>query len=96
MGCAVSVLAGSVHVKCMHDFLMLSPTALSFSRLAIKKTYHPATARIANLISRPHQLRTMSSDLNIETKDIKTASGVNLDASQKTLVGIVLDASEPP
>ena len=31
------------------------------------------------------------SDLNIENTNIKTASGVSLDDTQKTLVGSVLD-----
>ncbi|MCJ1372466.1 hypothetical protein MMC20_003691 [Loxospora ochrophaea] len=35
----------------------------------------------------------MSSDLNIENTNIKTAAGVTLDEQQKTLVGSVLDVS---
>ena len=34
-----------------------------------------------------------SSDANIENTNIKTASGVSLDDTQKTLVGCVLDVS---
>ncbi|KAF2460413.1 hypothetical protein BDY21DRAFT_406142 [Lineolata rhizophorae] len=35
--------------------------------------------------------RKMSTDLNIESTDIQYASGVNLSADQKTVVGCVLD-----
>ena len=34
-------------------------------------------------------------ELNIENTNIKTASGVSLDDTQKTLVGSVLDVSTP-
>ena len=34
-----------------------------------------------------------STDANIENTNIKTASGVSLDDTQKTLVGCVLDVS---
>jgi len=58
----------------------------------------------ANILSRPAslqfartqplnqtQIATMSSGLNIENTNIKTAPGVSLEGDQKTLVGSVLD-----
>lgn len=40
-------------------------------------------------------LQSGSGDVNIESTNIKTASGVSLDDHQRTLVGSVLDVGVP-
>ena len=70
----------------------ISPFTLRTCNQTLRTLSKPALSQIQRVsIARMSTGAPTTSDLNIETKNVQTASGVSLSSQQQTLVGSVLD-----